>query len=196
VADIEIRTDRLSPTIAVSFLVEGKLHRAKCTLDGRHNLQNIKTAVAVGRYFKVPGTEIVAALEGYTPSNPRSQWLTHRGVDFYWDAYNANPSSMTAALNSFAALSPPNDSVVILGEMRELGAESAAAHRRVVLKAGQTARTLLLVGNELREVAREFDRPHFADSRQLTDWFWSQDWSGKRVFVKGSRGNKLEVLLE
>ncbi|MGB3798375.1 MAG: cyanophycin synthetase, partial [Lewinella sp.] len=158
-------------------------------------LQNVKSAIAVGKYFKVTGPEIAAALAGYRPANHRSQWLTHREVDFYWDAYNANPSSVQASLEAFAVTTPADNSVVVLGEMLELGEGSEAAHRKVVLRAGQLARTVLLVGNEMEPVAKELGRPHFTDVTSLAEWFWQQDWNGKKVFVKGSRGNKLEKLL-
>lgn len=195
VPGLEIKTLGVQPQISVEFLVAGEPAMARTQLGGVHNLQNIKTAIAVGKYFKVPGAEIVAGLEGYRPANHRSQWLDHRGVRFYWDAYNANPSSVLASLNSFAADNEPADSVVLLGEMLELGTESPAAHRRVVLRSGQVARTVLLVGEEMRDAARELGRPHFPDVDALGAWFWEQDWTGKKVFVKGSRGNKLERLL-
>ncbi|WP_116128069.1 UDP-N-acetylmuramoyl-tripeptide--D-alanyl-D-alanine ligase [Lewinella sp. IMCC34183] len=197
VAGLEVKSLAVHPFIEVAFLDEQRqLVQTSTQLAGVHNLQNVKSAVAVGKYFKVPGASIAAALAEYRPANHRSQWMEHRGVTFYWDAYNANPSSVTAALAGFATDNEPLDSVVILGEMLELGAASPAAHRRVVLRAGQVARTVLLVGAEMEDVAREFDRPHFVDSRLLAEWFWAQDWSGKRIFVKGSRGNRLERLLD
>ncbi|MEM9930674.1 MAG: UDP-N-acetylmuramoyl-tripeptide--D-alanyl-D-alanine ligase [Bacteroidota bacterium] len=194
---METKVYALHPKIAVGFLDEERaLLRAEVALSGRHNLQNVKAAIAVGKYFKVPGAEIVAALSAYRPENLRSQLLEHRGVTFYWDAYNANPSSMEAALNSFHFDYSPNEAVVILGEMLELGVAAAAAHRKVALRGGQVGQTLILVGAELELVAQEFNRPWFADSQALANWFWKQDWKGKTIFVKGSRGNKLEVLLD
>lgn len=196
---LETKIERLYPTVSISFLdAGGELVRAETHLSGEHNLQNVKTAVAIGKYFKVPCGRIASALKGYTPDNHRSQWLTHRDVRFYWDAYNANPSSVAAALHTFAATegSSAQTDVIILGEMLELGEDSAAAHRCVVMRAGQIARTVLLVGDELLPVATEFDRPHFADSSRLAEWFWNREWSGRRVFVKGSRGNRLERLLD
>ena len=197
VAGMEIRTEAVQPRVSVSFLTEAReLTTTTTQLQGRHNLQNVKSAIAVGKYFKVPGARSAAALAGYRPDNHRSQWLDHRGVTFYWDAYNANPSSVSEALAAFAETVKANDAVVVLGEMLELGAAAPAAHRRVVLRAGQLARTVVLVGEAMREAAREFDRPHFATAALLKAHFWQQDWTGKRVFIKGSRGNRLEQLLE
>lgn len=196
VAGMEVKTLALHPYVEVAFLTgHGDLVEAITKLGGKHNLQNVKSAVTVGKYFKVPGRAIAAALAEYAPANHRSQWLDHAGVNFFWDAYNANPTSVIEAMTAFAAGTDPDAAVVILGEMLELGEVAAAAHRRVALRAGQLARTVLLVGAQMEAVAREFERPYFSDSRELRDWFWAQDWTGKRVFVKGSRGNRLEVLL-
>lgn len=194
---METKVYRSGPQIEVGFLDErGELLRCTVALSGRHNLQNVKSAIAVGKYFKVPCVEIAAALESYRSANHRSQQLEHRGVSFYWDAYNANPSSVEAALLAFGQAHDPLHSVVVLGEMLELGDAAPAAHRRIVLRAGQVAATVLLVGDAMAAAAGEFDRPWFKDSTALRKWFWKQEWSGKTVFVKGSRGNRLEALLD
>ncbi|MTB53150.1 UDP-N-acetylmuramoyl-tripeptide--D-alanyl-D-alanine ligase [Lewinella sp. W8] len=196
VAAMEIKVFALQPQLEVGFLDEyGTLIRCRVALNGRHNLQNVKAAIGVGKYFKVPGIEIAAALSAYRSQNQRSQELEHRGVSFYWDAYNANPTSMEASLTAFGASHSPTEAVIVLGEMLELGEVAPAAHRRIVLRAGQLAEQVILVGAEMKAAAREFNRPWFEDSGQLSAWFWEQDWSGKTVFVKGSRGNKLERLL-
>lgn len=196
VAPMEIKVFALQPQLEVGFLDEhGILIRCGVALNGRHNLQNVKTAIGVGKYFKVPGPEIAAALSAYRSQNQRSQDMQHRGVSFYWDAYNANPTSMEAALTSFGATNSPRGAVIILGEMLELGEVAPVEHRRIVLRAGQLAEQVILVGQEMKDVAREFDRPWFANSQQLSAWFWDQNWAGKTIFVKGSRGNKLEALL-
>ena len=195
-AAVDIRVTATHPTIRVSFLDERQREiDCEVQLSGRHNLQNVKSAIAVGKYFKVAGRDIAAGLSAYRSDNHRSQTLEHRGVRFYWDAYNANPSSVEAALAAFARDHAPRAAVVVLGEMLELGDAAPAAHRRVALRAGQTAETVVLVGELMKPVAREFERPWFPDSAALTDWFYAQDWSGRTVFVKGSRGNKLERLL-
>jgi UDP-N-acetylmuramoyl-tripeptide--D-alanyl-D-alanine ligase len=194
---MEVKVFSTNPQVAIGFLdEEGQMLRCTTALSGRHNLQNIKSAVAIGKYFKVPCVDIAAALESYRSANHRSQELEHRGVSFYWDAYNANPSSVEAALKAFHEAHAPLASVVILGEMLELGEVAPAAHRRAVVRAGQVANTVLLTGNEMAAAAKEFDRPWFEDIATLKEWFWQQDWTGKTVFVKGSRGNRLEGLLE
>ncbi len=198
VVNMEIQTLATHPNIEVRFLsAAGAQVQCSLQLAGRHNLQNAKTAIAVGKYFKVAAAEIVAGLSGYRPANHRSQSLVHGGVDFLWDAYNANPSSVAAALLDFSGHErPANRRVVLLGEMLELGEAGAAAHRRVVLRAGQVARTVILVGPAMEAAAREFERPWFPSVSALREWFWKQDWAGQTVLVKGSRGNKLERLLD
>lgn len=196
VAVMEVKTIQVQPHTKVEFLSGGgEVITAEIALSGRHNLQNIKAAIAVGKYFKVPGKKIAFALSNYRSENQRSQAMVHRAVSFYWDAYNANPSSVTASLDAFGESHEPNTCAVVLGEMLELGEVSAEAHRRVVFKAGKIADTVVLVGEAMQEAAREFERPWFPNSIALTEWFWGQDWSGRTVFVKGSRGNKLEQLL-
>ncbi|NJC26581.1 UDP-N-acetylmuramoyl-tripeptide--D-alanyl-D-alanine ligase [Neolewinella antarctica] len=197
VAAIEIKVFSVHPRIHVGFLSStGELIEAKLNLSGQHNLQNVKAAICIGKYFKVPALDIAAALRAYEPTNHRSQYLETGAVTFFWDAYNANPSSVVAAMESFSANHKPADSVVILGEMLELGPIAGVAHREVAFQAGKAADTVVFVGEAMREPAREFQRPWFADSFGLTDWFWQQDWSGRTVFVKGSRGNKLERILQ
>ncbi|MFK8162855.1 MAG: UDP-N-acetylmuramoyl-tripeptide--D-alanyl-D-alanine ligase [Lewinella sp.] len=194
---METKVFALHPQLEVGFLDEGgKLLRCSVALSGQHNLQNVKAAIAVGKYFKVPCAEIAIALSAYRSENQRSQLLEHNGIHFYWDAYNANPSSVEASLSGFKQDYSANKSAVILGEMLELGAASAEAHRRVVLRAGQVAQTVVLVGAAMEAAAKEFSRPWFEDSEKLRAWFWQQDWQETTVFVKGSRGNRLEQLLE
>jgi UDP-N-acetylmuramoyl-tripeptide--D-alanyl-D-alanine ligase len=195
--EMETKVFALHPQLDIGFIDEGG-NPLRCTvaLSGQHNLQNVKAAIAVGKYFKVPCTEIAIALSAYRSDNQRSQLLEHRDVHFYWDAYNANPSSMEASLSGFSQDYPANEAAVVLGEMLELGEAAPAAHRRAVLRAGQAARTVVLIGPAMAAAAQEFDRPWFADSEALSAWFWQQDWAGMTVFVKGSRGNRLERLLD
>ena len=195
--EMETKVYALHPQLDIGFMDEvGNMLRCSVALSGHHNFQNVKAAIAVGKYFKVASTEIAIALSEYRSANHRSQMLEHNGVHFYWDAYNANPSSVEASLSGFKQDCPANKAVVVLGEMLELGDAASEAHRRVVLRAGQAARTVVLVGPAMEAAAREFDRPWFVDSEALSAWFWQQDWSDTTVFVKGSRGNRLEGLLK
>ena len=184
------------PNVKVAFLAEnGSLLEVETNLPGAHNFQNILAAIAVAKYFKVPGHKIAAALAAYVPSNNRSQRLRHRGVDFLLDAYNANPSSVAATLRAFAQLRPGRGAAV-LGEMLELGDAAPAAHRRIAELARELALDpIVLVGAAFAESAERLGLPYFPDTGSLKPWFWKQDWQDRLVLLKASRGVKLEQLL-
>src|SRR5690606_36882450 len=99
-------------------------------LVGDYNFNNIAAAICIGQYFNIPQSKIKAAIEGYIPSNNRSQ-IIQKGVrTLILDAYNANPSSITAALKNFSQL--PEEKAVILGDMLELGSYAQEEHQRIV----------------------------------------------------------------
>ncbi|MEM7572953.1 MAG: UDP-N-acetylmuramoyl-tripeptide--D-alanyl-D-alanine ligase [Bacteroidota bacterium] len=197
VLEMEIRLVRTHPNCLVQFLSEtGELLEAETHLPGQHNFQNIKAAIAVGKYFKVPGEKIAEALEHYQPTNSRSQRLSHREVNFYWDAYNANPTSTKATLSAFAEMTD-GPRAAILGDMLEMGDESFNLHQEVARFALDSGlKDLILVGAEYGPVAQQLGLTHFDDSSSLSDWFWQHKWDNYLVLVKGSRGIKLERLLD
>ncbi|MEO0627272.1 MAG: UDP-N-acetylmuramoyl-tripeptide--D-alanyl-D-alanine ligase [Bacteroidota bacterium] len=197
VKTIEVGLLRSHPNCRVVFLDEhGEHFTADTQLPGKHNFENIKAAVAVGKYFKVPGHAIASALENYRSENARSQRLQHRGVNFFWDAYNANPTSVKAALDAFALLEQ-KPKAAILGEMLELGEESEDLHKELARYAQQLdIEQLLLVGDAYKKVSTELGLPFFSNSQLLKDWFWEQDWEAHLIFVKGSRAVALEALIK
>ncbi|MEM6396750.1 MAG: UDP-N-acetylmuramoyl-tripeptide--D-alanyl-D-alanine ligase [Bacteroidota bacterium] len=197
VDSIEVGLLRSHPNCKVTYLSGGGEHlTAETHLTGLHNFENIKAAIAVGKYFKVPGKLIASALESYRPDNARSQRLTHRNVSFFWDAYNANPTSVKAALAAFSQLEQ-TPKVAILGEMLELGEEAESLHLEVAHYAlDHHIDQIVLVGKAFESVAERLDLKFFADSVSLSNWFWAQNWAAHFVFVKGSRGVALEKLLE
>ena len=184
------------PFIRAAFEAEGSDFPIDSYLPGRHNFQNIKTAIAIGKYFKVPPAKIVRAIATYLPSNNRSQWLQQGTNSVLLDAYNANPTSMSHALQAFAG-SPGERRVAILGEMLELGAESAAEHRKVL----EYARSLpeidqvLTVGAGFAEASRALAIPHFPDLLELQRWLEDHPVEGASVLLKASRGVGLERIL-
>jgi UDP-N-acetylmuramoyl-tripeptide--D-alanyl-D-alanine ligase len=164
-------------------------------LIGDYNFNNIMTAIALGRYFKVPSAKIKAAIEGYIPSNNRSQLVQHGKNTFIMDAYNANPSSMQGALLNFKKMDAPKK-IAILGEMRELGTESDMEHSRIfALAKSMNFEALILVGKEFGE-AKDATALYFETVEALKHWFDQQHFEGITFLVKGSRGIRLEVLLE
>ena len=171
-------------------------------LTGDYNFPNLAAAAAVGLHFGIPAAKVAAALAGYNPQNNRSQLLrTAAGNELVLDAYNANPSSMGAALRSFAArpLAAGQTKLVILGDMFELGEESAAEHRALgQLLAGRPLAAVLLIGAEMAYAAQAAPHAqHFATKAEAADWLRQHPMrNGQQVLVKGSRGMALETLVE
>ena len=170
-------------------------------LTGDYNFPNLAAAAAVGQFFGVAAANIAAALAAYNPQNNRSQLVrTAAGNELVLDAYNANPSSMVAALRSFAArpAAAGQPKLVLLGDMFELGPESAAEHRAL----GQLLATLplpqvLLIGPEMAGAAALAPAAqHFASKAAAADWLRAHPVRGRQVLVKGSRGMALETLVE
>lgn len=169
-------------------------------LEGDYNRENIAAAVAVGRHFGVPDAEIAAAVAGYTPDNNRSQRVETDRNTLILDCYNANPSSMAAALENFAVESVPGRSkAVILGDMLELGAWSDEEHRRVLgLLAGMELAEIFLVGTHFPAAASEVKGlpvKSFPDREALSSWLAQNPLSNRFILLKGSRGIGLEKVV-
>lgn len=166
-------------------------------LIGGYNFDNTMAASCVGLHFGVSPLEIQKAIENYTPSNLRSQLIKSEHNTIILDAYNANPSSMHAALTNFRELQASHK-IVILGEMRELGKETAEEHEKIVNLAMEAGfEQIFLVGINFEHYGNNitFIR-HFTDTDTLIAWLKSHPVSCSCVFVKGSRGNKLERIVE
>ncbi len=163
-------------------------------LVGDYNLPNVLAAVAVGRYFKVPEERISTAIGQYTPSNSRSQLIQKDGNHIILDAYNANPSSMKAAIENFAAMQAPSK-ILILGAMAELGEESLNEHQGIVRLIGQYPWSqVVLVGGDFERIDHPYLR--FADSKEAAQWMKSAGLKNKYILIKGSRSTKMEQVLE
>jgi UDP-N-acetylmuramoyl-tripeptide--D-alanyl-D-alanine ligase len=169
-------------------------------LTGEYNFANMAAAAAVGAYFDVPSAQVAAALAAYNPQNNRSQLVrTAGGNDLILDAYNANPSSMAAALRSFAQrpAAASQGRLAILGDMFELGDSAEAEHHAL----GQLLVELkldhvLLVGPLMQAAAAAQPAAHyFADKSAAAVWLAGHPAAGQLVLLKGSRGMGLETLL-
>jgi len=162
-------------------------------LVGDYNLPNVLAAVAVGKFFGVPESQIKRALESYHPSNSRSQ-LIHVGTNkIILDAYNANPSSMKLAIENFSKL--PGNKVLILGSMAELGQESEKEHVALInqIKAHQW-KYVALVGNEFQKTNHPFLQ--FKNSLEVRDWFHQRQFDNMNILIKGSRSMQMEKTIE
>lgn len=193
----EIKLLKTQPFLKVAFLSENKeLKKVKSKLIGIYNFNNIMTAIALGKYFKVPASKIKHAIEEYLPSNNRSQVIEKDGSTIILDAYNANPSSMKSALESFVMMEG-SPKVVILGAMKELGAETENEHKNLVETLTKTSSIdkIILVGAEYLPHLNEKTQ-YFEDVHQLKPWFDAQNWNNHLLLIKGSRSNQLEQLVE
>ena len=193
-----IQLIREQPFVAIAFhdAESGKTVEADSRLIGIYNFHNIITAVALGQFFSVPASKIKAAIEGYLPENMRTQILQRGSNTILQDAYNANPTSMASAIRAFHNMEAKKR-VLILGDMLELGADSAPEHRAIIeLAQSLVFDDILLVGKAFEPVAREQQLPHFPDVEALKVWFQSADITDTHILIKGSRGIKLERVLE
>ena len=168
-------------------------------LVGAYNAANVLAALAIGDYFGVPRTEAIAAVEAFTPANQRSQMVRTERNTLIVDAYNANPSSMKAALENFAAMQAPGKTVM-LGDMRELGDESLAEHIKVLKQLETMDVTAFLVGEEFKKASMAVDCHNlsftaFADSEKLAAWLRQSRLSDLVILIKGSRGIQMEKVL-
>jgi UDP-N-acetylmuramoyl-tripeptide--D-alanyl-D-alanine ligase len=125
----------------------------------------------------------------------RSEVRAYGGASVFMDAYNANPSSMAAAL-SYLKNQKTVKKVVILGDMFELGAESKKEHQKIYTQATKVgAEILIVVGKEFGAVSRRKTDLYFETTEALKLWFGQQDWHGCFILLKGSRGMHLETIL-
>jgi UDP-N-acetylmuramoyl-tripeptide--D-alanyl-D-alanine ligase len=153
-------------------------------------------AICLGKAFEVPKEEIINALRAYTPQNQRSQLMTTAKNKIVVDAYNANPTSMAAALDSFK-LAEADKKLLILGDMLELGKESQIEHMSIVEKLKNMGfEDVILVGPEFVSIADGRGFLSFKDNQETLNYLKANPIEGKLILLKGSRGIALEVLLE
>lgn len=165
-------------------------------LVGAYNATNVLAALAVGEFFGVDHYKAVEAIENYEPKNNRSQMTRTERNLLIVDAYNANPSSMAAALDNFA-LVQAEEKIALLGDMRELGEDSVSEHVNVVKKIEASDYKAILVGDEFRKALDSAGTPAnvigwFATSDELASRLEAEPVSGATLLIKGSRGIQME----
>ena len=161
-------------------------------LVGDYNLPNVLAAACVARYFKIADEDIQSAIAAYAPSNSRSQLMKKGSNQIILDAYNANPSSMKAAIENFAKLDGEKK-MLLLGGMMELGKESEAEHREIVSLIERYAwQQVALVGGDFLRISHPFLQ--FNDSTEARDWLASHPPQHATILIKGSRSMKMENL--
>jgi len=163
---------------------------------GSYNLPNMLGATACGVYFGIPAGDIDAAIASYIPENNRSQLEKHGSNTLILDCYNANPSSMIAAIENMA-VTPAKNKILILGDMFELGESSPAEHQRIVDYIGEKmpAATVILVGRHFAETKDTADFLRMNDTQTVITWLTENPPAESLILIKGSRGMKMETVI-
>jgi UDP-N-acetylmuramoyl-tripeptide--D-alanyl-D-alanine ligase len=165
-------------------------------LTGAYNFENIVAALCVGKYFGIPAEQANAAVQAYQPENNRSQIIQKGTNTILLDAYNANPSSMQAALANFRTLKATKKAV-ILGDMLELGEYAPEEHRRMgALVAESGFDTVIFCGSLMQHAVSSNPRAYyFPDKFSLHNWLSDHPLADTYVLIKGSRSMSLESVL-
>ena len=168
--------------------------RINTQLVGDYNLPNILVAVTVGRFFSVTEQDIIAAIENYSPTNSRSQMVQKGSNKVILDAYNANPTSMRAAIENFARQNH-HKKMICIGGMMELGEESLAEHAEIVSLLQQFSwQDVILVGGDFAKVPHPFR--FFTNSVEASDWLKAHPVEQVLILVKGSRSMQMEKIMD
>lgn len=183
-----------TPFVNIQLTIEGSSYTVNSQLIGSYNLSNMLSAACVGHYFGVPAVQIVNALSHYTPQNNRSQLTKTAHNTLIVDAYNANPTSMEAALRNFALIET-DSKAVILGDMFELGDDSPTEHQKVVSLLEQLGITeAYLLGQNFSQTQGVGER--FVSTEVFKQHLTQNPLVGKTLLIKGSNSMKLTTLVE
>jgi UDP-N-acetylmuramoyl-tripeptide--D-alanyl-D-alanine ligase len=182
--------------LAVRIRYQHRVVDIQTALFGDYNLDNIRAAVATGLFLGVGMEDIAEAVSKYQPGNNRSQVKTTDNNTLICDSYNANPTSMRAAIKSFAELKAVRK-VLILGDMLELGEKSDEEHRKLIeeLKLMKYEK-IFLVGSEFKKASGDSVFSLFNDVGELREHLKSEPVSGSLILIKGSRGMTLEKVYD
>ena len=162
-------------------------------LIGAYNAENILAAVTIGHFFGLTNAQIKHGLEAYVPTNNRSQYIETENNNLIVDAYNANPSSMQAAILNFEKMQTKHK-MLILGDMLELGAGSLAEHQAIVdMLIDKGLSNIFLVGKEFQHTKNDFLK--FDKVDDLVEYLSSHKIIHQTILIKGSRGIQLEKIL-
>lgn len=192
-ADVNITEVQANPFVVIGY----SGFTISSHLIGLYNANNINAALTIGKYFGVADLAIKEALEGYIPENNRSQLLTKGTNQIILDAYNANPSSMTVAIENFLQLENP-DKIMILGDMFELGEESQQEHQAIItMLSNQEKVQCYFIGKAFYNVRNNKNNFHFFDTfESFSDYLEETKIENSTILIKGSRGMALERTLD
>jgi len=188
-ADVSIDVKTIAPKLELDF----RTTKITSVLSGMHNAQNIVCTLAVARNLGVELVDIKKGIESYNPSNNRSQVKRIGSNSFLLDAYNANPSSMEAAIETFEAIDNAKKCIV-LGDMFELGKDAQQEHLLIGKKALDTDYDVILCGSMFAKCFP--DKAPFTTVDDVIEYLKNQRYTDTWFLVKGSRGMKMERILE
>ena len=160
-------------------------------LIGDYQFYNIMLAISVGKYFEITDKNIKKAIESYTPKNNRSEIIKTKSNTIILDAYNANPSSMTAMLHSFAKQNYENK-LCILGDMLEMGNTSLQEHKAIIDLANELKLECIFIGTEFAQVHKQV----YNSTDKFSEFLKEKPIKNKTILLKGSRGITLEKLVK
>jgi len=182
-----------SALLGVKVTSDDTVGTLQTQLTGAYNFPNVMAAVTVGLYFNVPGARIKEAIERYVPSNNRSQVIKQDSNTVIMDAYNANPSSMRAAIENFAGIEA-DKKVLLLGAMMELGPDSVKEHQALVDLLQRTHwHAVVLVGGDFSKVQHPY--LFLENAAAAAQWLQQQQFTDTYILVKGSRSIGMEKVL-
>lgn len=184
----------LNLSVKVSYHLKTSV--IETSLFGLCNVENIKASIAAGLFLGVEMEDIIDAIRNYQPGNNRSQIKKTGNNTLICESYNANPASMTSALDSFALVNS-DKKMCILGDMLELGDKSGDEHRKIleVLKKNKLE-NVLLAGSEFSKAAVHTGFKTFPDVRKLEEFLRSEQIKGYTILIKGSRGMTMEKVYD
>lgn len=191
-ATIQGQLGKLDPFVHFSWKKENYSSPELSThLVGQYNFYNFLAATTIGNYFGVTENDINEALTTYTPTNNRSQVTKTAKNTLIVDCYNANPSSMKSAIESFAKIQNP-DKLLIIGDMLELGTESIEEHAKILQLIEALKLDVLTVG----PIFKSIHQTGFDNTNILIDYLKTKKIQDKLILLKGSRGIALEKAIE
>ena len=192
-ADYIGRILQCEPFIQVAIEKGASIKKIRTQLVGEYNLSNVLVAVTIGKYFNIDDNKITEAIEAYAPTNSRSQLVSIGSNQIVLDAYNANPSSMKAAIENFSKMHKA-DKVLLLGAMAELGTDSLEEHKAIIdLLTKYTWKEVVLVGGDFQKIAHPFTGLN--NVAEAAEWFRKKQFQDTAILIKGSRSMQMEKVL-
>ena len=183
------------PLLKISWQINDLTYECQSQLYGKYNFSNIMAAITSGVYFGVPADKINYAIASYNPENNRSQKIITKNNSILLDAYNANPTSMKGAITSFVEYKF-NNPYLLLGDMFELGKYSGEEHQAIVdILVNDKVKNVIIIGNEFSKT-KNHPFISLSNTQDAFEFLSMNKICNANILVKGSRGMKLEKLLE